>query len=122
MLCNYKMCPKAYLCKISYRYEPFFISALKRYVVNVSFPVPFPVGWLCFKVVLALTRSLRLQRKLVLHTVLRSFVYQIRYKLICWFPHCVWIALDLLYCLTCVFVQVSNDLMVNIFKVSFKVF
>ena len=77
--CNYKMCPKAYLCKISYRYETFFTSSLKRYVVNVSFPVPFPVGWLCFKVVLALTRFLRLHRKLVLHTVLRSFVYQIRY-------------------------------------------
>ena len=33
----------------------FLVSLLKRYIVNVSFPVPFPVGWLCFKVSLALS-------------------------------------------------------------------
>ena len=33
----------------------FLVSLVKRYIVNVSFPVPFPVGWLCFKVVLALS-------------------------------------------------------------------
>ena len=48
-------------------YTIFLVSLVKRYVVNVSFPVPFPVGWLCFKVVLALTRFLRLHQKLVLH-------------------------------------------------------